>query len=221
MARATHKPAGAAKTAEQVVRESYGRFERAVQEQADTEVAALRNNRDLTERLTSAFDAHLEGRAATQDLLDSFMTSQGNDIVYDFAQEQGLALFYTYGDFSYGYRGGRLSISSPVIDGIDTFLSDFREKCAGVVSWGLGQGGQNNEALVGGENMYEITIQKLSELFNDSVGYEGARDFGSRISAEELESGRLPLFFYPDGRVCWSRGVLSAHVSDRGDASRE
>lgn len=199
-----------------MVGDCYGRFERAVTEQADQELAALRNNRDLTQQLTDAFDTYLNGQTATQELMDGFMTGQGNDIVYDFAQQQGLALFYTFGQFSYGYRRGQLSISDISMEGLDDFISDIKEKCTGIVSWGMGQGGENNEAPISGQDVYDITLQKLAELFNDSVGYQGSEEggFGSRISPEELERGRLPLFFDVEHScVCWSHGVTSAAVS--------
>jgi len=225
MAARTAKPTQAgAKTADQMVGDCYGRFERAVTEQADQELAALHNNRDLTQQLTDAFDTYLNSRTATQDLMDSFMTSQGSEIVYDFAQEQGLALFYTFGHFSYGYHGGQLSISGPSMEGLDDFISDIREKCVGIVSYGMGQGGQNNEAPISGEDLYDITLQKLAEIFNESIGYQGSEEggFGSRIPPEELERGRLPIFFDVEHScVCWSHGVLSAHVSQAGDVTRE
>jgi hypothetical protein len=237
MAFATPKPRVSEKTAEedaalaqalaqartqavQMLDRAYPSFQVAVTDSANDELRSLRNNLELAQRLKEGLDTYLHGRTLTQELLDSFMRQQdeatgtpqgpGNKIVYDFARQEGLAFFYQFGTFNYNYssRSGSISIE-PVIDTekLDQFLSDFRTNCEDRVVWGLygtHTPGPDNSGTISGD---EVTIQKLSEIFNSEIAYAGSQ--ASPVAVTEVPRAKLPLTMGEDGTMRWSAGVLS------------
>lgn len=229
MAFATPKPRVSEKTAAeedlaqaraqavQMVERAYPAFQEAVTDAANREVRSLGNNRDLTQKLTEEFNTYLNGRTPTQDLLDRFMSLKGSDIVYNFAQQEGLALFYQFGTFSYNYSSGKLSISEQAIDEqkLNQFLSDFNRNCEDRITWGLygtHADGPENSGIVSG--MYDITLQTISELFTSEVAYAGNQ--ASPVAVSDVPRSKLPLTLDENGIVRWSIGVLSKDAQVSG-----
>lgn len=223
MAFVTPKPKGSEKTAaedeltqaraqaEQMVDRAYPAFQGAVSDAANRDVRSLNNSRELTQKLTAEFNTYLNGRTPTQDLLGDFMSLKGSDIVYGFAQQEGLALFYQFGTFSYNYSGrsGSVSISEPAIDEqkLIQFLADFKRNCRDRIVWGLygtHADGPENSGVISGN---DITLQKLSELFNSEVAYAGNQ--ASPVAVSDVPRSKLPLTLDENGTVRWSAGVYS------------
>lgn len=210
------KHAGA-KTAQEIVDGSFSRFEDAVQNAAQAEVRSIERDRELSSQLTDAFNSYLGSREPTIDLLDRFMRSEGSDLVYNYAEENGQSLFSTFGVFSYHYRGGKLALEEVGVEGIDAFLESIKKRAVDAIQKSMtneqGERGQRSEfsaevipSVEGANQLQPSTLARISELFNSSVGYQGNE--GNPVEMASLPRGKLPLVLTEDGTLMWSTGVL-------------
>lgn len=210
------------KTAQEIVDGSFSRFEDAVQNAAQAEVRSMERDRELSSQLTDAFNSYLGSREPTIDLLDSFMRTQGNDLVYSYAEEKGYSLFSTFGVFGYHYSGGKLALEEVGVEGIDAFVESIKASAVDAIQKSMttetGERGQRSEfssevlpSVEGTNQLQPSTLARLSELFNSSVGYEG--DPGNAVEVSSLPRGKLPLVLTEEGTLMWSSGVLVGQVS--------
>lgn len=210
----------AAKTAEELVGETFDRFADRTRSEYRDELRDLLGNRQLGQQLTGGWNQYCQGRGIQQptlDDLDAFMSLKGSGIIESFISSEenrdDFALLLSFkGDMAYSLTRGKIVLTEYGSEaGLENYLSEVKALTEDAVSAGLGtyrdEHGNLREAAIATFELPTIeqaTMNKIAELFNGSIGYTS--DVQTTVSG--LPRGRLPVFFDAEsGIVAWNASV--------------